>query len=236
MRALVILSLAPLASCNILQGAYEGDGFGVLPPPMPGDEVPCGEADDADCDGDGVVRAVDCDDRDPDLGALLYANGLDFDDNFYDPPEPLGMDWTYSGQSIYATSGGQEALLGEGVHWRDYVVLADVRSRGTESSCSTCSTLYRLSDHPDGVLAAPDYGLRLDSLFEGLPGATDAGITFSFDTKDAMVWARHDVANNTLRIFGTVYGGEDVESAYGFGEGHYQIYMVYNANAPPRRR
>ena len=92
------------------------------------------------------------------------------------------------------------------------------------------SVTFQLHDHEDGALAPPTYGLRLDGLFAGNPGAAGGAATFSFDENDAEVFMTVDEEAGTARIFGTIYGGETTGSSYGYGEGHYQIDFLYNTN------
>lgn len=78
------------------------------------------------------------------------------------------------------------------------------------SSASAAAFLYELHDHPDGTLASPDYGLRLDGLY----GGTSNDFTFSFDTNGAYMTLLYDQTANTVRISGTAYGGIDTGSGW----------------------
>ncbi|MCB9760576.1 MAG: hypothetical protein H6739_12110 [Alphaproteobacteria bacterium] len=188
-------------------------------------------SDSTDNDGDGVPDFQDCDDGDASLGEVLYTDDLSADDGWFAPTEQLDDPWAWNGAATFAQSGGQQAQLGHAETWGDVAVFATVASRGTEASCGDCDgTLFRLHDHPDGAAAEPYYGLRLDGLFSGLTGATGGVTTFSFDTQDASVYSSIDETTGAVRVWGTVYGGEDSGTSYGFGEGHYQLYLVYNAN------
>ena len=104
------------------------------------------------------------------------------------------------------------------------------------ASADTVLFSFDLGDHPDGNAADPTYGLRLDNLFtrmtDGGAFVSGSGIggttTFSFESNGADM--RLDAIDtndsgtvDTLRISGTVYGGRDVGSGYGFGEGLYEL-------------
>ncbi len=88
---------------------------------------------------------------------------------------------------------------------------------------------YRLADHPDGSANPPPYGLRLDGLFAaaGHNGTT----TFSFDTFADTIMKVVDTGSGTkITITGTVYGGRDTGSGYGFGEGNYAFSFTFMEN------
>ena len=74
--------------------------------------------------------------------------------------------------------------------------------------------LYLLHNHPDGSLAPPSYGLRLDELFDVTP--EDDHFTFDFDHPDADVFLEYD--GTSIHIFGTAFGGlqagDDYDPAY----------------------
>lgn len=94
-------------------------------------------------------------------------------------------------------------------------------------------TTFTLSDHPDGNANPPGYGLRFDGLFGGRGGATGGITTFSIDAGHARLRVIDDTGTGgglTIRIWGTVYGGEDTGSGYGYGEGFYDIDMTYMMN------
>jgi len=84
------------------------------------------------------------------------------------------------------------------------------------------SFTYQLANHPDGAEAPPLYGLRLDELFDVTAGHD----VFSFDFEHAsadmtLVYDDGDtpgdgaLGDDTVHIFGTVYGGLDTGGAYG---------------------
>lgn len=90
------------------------------------------------------------------------------------------------------------------------------------------STFFALSDHPDGNAAPPGYGLRFDGLFAGQAGAAGGVTTFSFDTfGDTIMEVASTGSGLSISITGTLYGGEDAGSSYGFGEGSYELSMSY---------
>ncbi len=70
--------------------------------------------------------------------------------------------------------------------------------------------LYRLHNHPDGQIAPPHYGLRLDELFN-LTGGQDR-FTFDFDHPSAAMYLQYQ--GNLVRIFGFAFGGLDAGSGY----------------------
>ncbi len=76
--------------------------------------------------------------------------------------------------------------------------------------CEAGTTRFILSDHPNGALRAPTYGLRLDNFFgDGAP------VTFSFEQGGAEM--KMDVRDNgpgdrSIRIYGTMFGGRDDKS------------------------
>ncbi|HJN77616.1 MAG TPA: hypothetical protein QGF58_27095 [Myxococcota bacterium] len=90
--------------------------------------------DDTDIDNDGVGESDDCDDLDPLVGTLLYESDLSSDDGEFNPTEHLGESWEWDGNSVYATDGGQEVMLGSEA-WTDTVVIGELSSQGTEPGC-----------------------------------------------------------------------------------------------------
>ena len=69
---------------------------------------------------------------------------------------------------------------------------------------------FLLHDHPDGGLADPEYGLRLDGLY----GSESNDFTFSFDAPGTGMTLLYDGQSNTVRIVGRAYGGIDLGSAW----------------------
>lgn len=88
-------------------------------------------------------------------------------------------------------------------------------------------TVFTINDHPGGREAPPTYALRFDNIFTMLGGP--AGVTtFSMDRfADSMLVVRD---NGRITITGTVYGGLDTGSGYGYGEGAYELTFTYNEN------
>ena len=96
------------------------------------------------------------------------------------------------------------------------------------ATASATSTFFSLSDHPDGNANPPAYGMRFDGLFDGEMGAAGGVTTFSFNTFGNTVLEVVDNGGSlTINITGTLYGGEDTGSSYGFGEGSYALDMSY---------
>lgn len=88
----------------------------------------------SDVDGDGVPNGVDCDDGDDRVGALIHED--DFSTNaYFTPTAQLGDDWHWDGDSVIATEGGQEAMLGADAHLDDIVVFAELTGDGAKASC-----------------------------------------------------------------------------------------------------
>jgi len=111
-----------------------------------------------------------------------------------------------------------------------------------------------LGDHPDSSAAPPPYGIRLDNLFTGGSeenghgsfaktdpvtgeqiGALGGTTTFSFEEMGASVRIQvldttSDGEADTIKIFGTVYGGEDSTSSEtpDFGAGLYNLSFTFS--------
>ena len=116
-------------------------------PDVTGQNSYCGD-DDGDGVGDdgdtvlacqpppGYVAACgDCDDDDDQLGQLLYEDDLSADAGYFETTPQLDEPWTWDGNSVYATVGGQQAMLGDAETWTDYVVFATVGAQGTQPGC-----------------------------------------------------------------------------------------------------
>ncbi len=88
--------------------------------------------------------------------------------------------------------------------------------------------VFRVKDHPDGEIAPPPYALRFDGLFAGRGGATGGKATFSAETNGAELYCFVDPVGGFIRFAGTVYGGEDTGTGYGYGAGLYRVDMTYN--------
>lgn len=119
------------------------------------------------------------------------------------------------------SSIGRSALIGAGV--------VGLTFAGAAATAGT--TVFQLMDHPDSNAAPPGYGLRLDNLFGGLSGASGGVTTFSFDaTNDVYLSVTDSGSDITINVFGTVFGGEDAGSSYGFGEGAYDLSFTFQFN------
>ena len=86
--------------------------------------------------------------------------------------------------------------------------------------------MYDLANHPDGGIAAPYYGLRLDELYDAT-GSHDR-FTFDFDHNDSNM--QMEITATSIRIFGTSFGGRDIGSEYAADSylGVYSIDFTYD--------
>ncbi|MEM1222451.1 MAG: PEP-CTERM sorting domain-containing protein [Verrucomicrobiota bacterium] len=92
-------------------------------------------------------------------------------------------------------------------------------------------TVFELADHPDGNQTPPTYGLRLD----GLDGNNSKEFTFSFGDSSPFssteVNLFYDDVANTIRIFGEVYGGEDIGTIWNPNAlGRWEVDFTYSVN------
>lgn len=95
------------------------------------------------------------------------------------------------------------------------------------SSASAAVFQYVLSDHPDGGLADPQYGLRLDGLY----GGDHNDFTFSFNAPGTGMTLLYDDQANTVRISGRAYGGIDTGSSWDANNvGFVDIDFTYRQN------
>ena len=85
---------------------------------------------------------------------------------------------------------------------------------------------YTLSNHPDGGVAPPTYGFRLDELYN----ATGGHDRFTFDFDHPMSDMVMDVTDTTIHIHGTSWGGRDTGSSYAddIYRGVYTIDFTYD--------
>lgn len=85
---------------------------------------------------------------------------------------------------------------------------------------------YVLGNHPDGNAQPPQYGLRLDELFN----VTSGHDIFSFDFEAIGSDMQMIVTASTIRIFGTTLGGRDVGGSYAVEAttGFYTVDFLYN--------
>lgn len=89
---------------------------------------------------------------------------------------------------------------------------------------SASTTIFALSDHPDGNAAPATYGLRLDGLFTGRAGAVAGITTFSFNHfNDVRLTVHENMGTITLNIAGTIWGGEKSGADYAYGKGAYAL-------------
>lgn len=95
------------------------------------------------------------------------------------------------------------------------------------SSASATVFQYVLNDHPDGGLANPTYGLRLDGLY----GGNGNDFTFSFNAPGTGMVLLYDDQANTVQITGRAYGGIDTGSSYDANNvGFVDIDFTYRQN------
>lgn len=95
------------------------------------------------------------------------------------------------------------------------------------SSASAAVFQYALADHPDGALANPQYGLRLDGLY----GGDSNDFTFSFNAPGTGMTLLYDNQANTVRITGRAYGGIDTGSSWDANNvGFVDIDFTYRQN------
>ena len=103
------------------------------------------------------------------------------------------------------------------------------------SSASATNFTYNLANHPDGDAAEPGYGLRLDELFN-VSSAHDI-FTFDFNHAGSMMQLVYsdgdsvgDYSDDTVRIYGTVFGGLDQGSAFDpNASGFWDVDFLYQA-------
>ncbi len=93
----------------------------------------------------------------------------------------------------------------------------------TAQGAAISGGLYQLHNHPDGGVAPPGYGLRLDELYN-VTGGNDI-FTFDFDHPDSNVRLDYDFASQEIEIFGQVYGGRDAGGSY-FNDAYRGIYTL----------
>ncbi len=100
---------------------------------------------------------------------------------------------------------------------------------GLAGSASAMIDIYTCSDHPNGVVAPPTYGLRLDDLL------SSGQYTFSFNYSDmsgsAAVTLTYDDMTGEIHIFGRAYGGKDTGAGWDATEqGWIDIDFTYRDN------
>jgi len=100
-----------------------------------------------------------------------------------------------------------------------------------------------LVDHPDAAKAPPPYGIRLDNLFQQtsddtsslFDGSGPGGVTtFSFTNGDMKLQViKNDSGELRIEITGTVFGGKDTGSGYGFGSATFDDQIATAWLSPP---
>ena len=105
------------------------------------------------------------------------------------------------------------------------IIVAALSAGSTVSSAAVFQ--FILHDHPDGALANPTYGLRLDDLY----GGNNRYFTFSFDAPGTGMTLLYDDQANTVRIVGRARGGIDVGGSYDPNNlGFVDIDFTYQSN------
>jgi len=84
---------------------------------------------------------------------------------------------------------------------------------------------YYLANHPDGSARPPEYGMRLDELYNHSTGHD----IFTFDFNNAQSLMVLDASATTIRIHGVAFGGRDIGGAYANDQylGLYTIDFLY---------
>ncbi|MGF1578653.1 MAG: PEP-CTERM sorting domain-containing protein [Gemmataceae bacterium] len=78
---------------------------------------------------------------------------------------------------------------------------------------------YSLENHPNGNARPPLYGFRLDDLID-VTGGRDI-FTFDFEHPSAEMWMEVDSHLNEVRIWGSAFGGLDIQPDRNGGEPFY---------------
>jgi len=105
------------------------------------------------------------------------------------------------------------------------------------STAGAATFQYNLSNHPYGNAADPLYGMRFDELFD----VTEWNDKFTFDFNEtegtgmSLVYdegSSSAYTDDTIRIFGRVYGGLDTGSSYGNPDfaGFWDVDFTYRNN------
>lgn len=102
---------------------------------------------------------------------------------------------------------------------------------GTASGAVIAPGTYQLHNHPDGNAQPPQYGMRLDELFN----ATGNHDIFTFDFNHASSDMRLDYNGSTIHIYGHSWGGRDTGSGYANDvyRGVYGIDFTYTLGVTP---
>lgn len=133
--------IAPTDAYLATWNPQSSSGIAGIPdaPSVPDDNpipVPDPETDPAvpgtDKDNDGVAAELDCNDHNPELGRLLYLDGLVEDSGYFKaPPQLADAPWLYGDTTLTSTGGGQQATLGKAEDWGDVFIYAVVSAEGT---------------------------------------------------------------------------------------------------------
>ncbi len=101
-------------------------------------------------------------------------------------------------------------------------------SASADAAAIQLGATYGLHNHPDGGARPPEYGLRLDELFNET-GGNDI-FTFDFDDASSAMFMSINAGGNEIRIFGTVLGGRDVGGSYANDQylGLYEVDFTYS--------
>ena len=93
------------------------------------------------------------------------------------------------------------------------------------------SGVYQLHNHPDGNAQPPQYGLRLDELYN----ATSGHDIYTFDFSALASNVQMTVTATTIRIYGQAYGGRDVGGSYAadIDAGVYSFDFLYSFGVQP---
>ncbi|MEC9373769.1 MAG: hypothetical protein VYC34_07995, partial [Planctomycetota bacterium] len=106
------------------------------------------------------------------------------------------------------------------------------------ATASAIGTTFQLFDHPDNqkepmVPGSPSFAMRLDGVFrQGTPNFAPF-TAFSFEENGSNVLLTVDDSmpgSIEITISGKIYGGEWDGGSFGFGEGAYDLEMVYRVN------
>lgn len=89
-----------------------------------------------DNDRDGISADEDCDDQNGSVGHVIYETSFEQNDEFLStPPQLSEQPWLYEGGAVIATSGSQQALIGQARDWSNVAIFATLSSRGTWGGC-----------------------------------------------------------------------------------------------------
>jgi hypothetical protein len=136
------------------------EGFGSCDPAS----LPPEEDTEPDVDGDGVPASADCDDADPNVGALLYAADFSSDDGTLVTTATLTDRWHFESNWVRTDGRGQQALLGTEVWAENTVTWAKVRADGATRRAAGSPATDRFRA---GVLARADFSDEADEGFTG---------------------------------------------------------------------